>query len=64
MVGDAPGDKSAAEKNGVWFYPILVRHESESWAELAAEGLNCLRSGNFARYAGEKGQQFEQNLER
>ena len=36
MVGDAPGDKAAAEKNGVWFYPILVRHEAESWAELVS----------------------------
>ncbi len=26
MVGDAPGDRDAAEKNGVRFYPILVGH--------------------------------------
>ena len=25
MVGDAPGDKAAAERNGVYYYPILVR---------------------------------------
>lgn len=31
MVGDAPGDRDAAEKNGVRFYPILVGHEGESW---------------------------------
>ena len=34
MVGDAPGDRSAAEANGVWFYPILVAREYESWREL------------------------------
>ena len=34
MVGDAPGDRGAAEANGVWFYPILVTREYESWREL------------------------------
>lgn len=63
MVGDAPGDKTAAEKNGVWFYPILVRHEAESWCELASEGLERFRQGDFAQYAEKKGQQFEQNLQ-
>lgn len=63
MVGDAPGDKTAAEKNGVWFYPILVRHEAESWRELASEGLERFRQDDFAPYAETKGQQFEQNLQ-
>ena len=27
MCGDAPGDMSAAEKNGVYYYPILVKRE-------------------------------------
>ena len=31
MIGDAPGDCDAAEKNGVYYYPILVNHEKESW---------------------------------
>ncbi len=63
MVGDAPGDKTAAEKNGVWFYPILVRHEAESWRELASEGLERFRQDDFAPYVETKGQQFEQNLQ-
>ena len=50
MVGDAPGDKAAAEKNGVWFYPILVRHEAESWAELVSTALARLTSGAYAPY--------------
>lgn len=62
MVGDAPGDQAAAEKNGVWFYPILVRHEAESWAELAQTALPCLQSGAFAPYAAEKAAQFARNL--
>ncbi|MBM6716339.1 HAD family hydrolase [Gemmiger formicilis] len=63
MVGDAPGDKTAAEKNGVWFYPILVLHEAESWRELASEGLERFRQDDFAPYVETKGQQFEQNLQ-
>lgn len=39
MVGDAPGDLSAAESNGVWFYPILVRQEAAQLGRIAANGL-------------------------
>ena len=28
MIGDAPGDCDDAEKNGVWYYPILVNKEN------------------------------------
>ena len=34
MIGDAPGDMSAAEANGVFFFPVLVGKEKESWDEL------------------------------
>lgn len=64
MVGDAPGDKTAAEKNGVWFYPILVRHEAESWAELAGTALPRLQTGDFASYAAEMAARFSDNLTR
>lgn len=37
MVGDADGDYKAAESNGVYFYPIMVKHEKESWAKLNNE---------------------------
>ena len=33
MCGDAPGDKQAAEKNGVFYFPIIVKKEKESWIE-------------------------------
>ena len=36
MVGDAPGDSDAAEKNGVYYYPILVGNEKESWVAAIA----------------------------
>ncbi len=35
MVGDAAGDRKAAEQNGVHFFPILVGKEGESWERLA-----------------------------
>lgn len=62
MVGDAPGDRDAARSNGVWFYPILVNHEKESWEELAAEGLPRLAAGTYAAYGEEKRKLFLANL--
>ena len=62
MVGDAPGDKAAAEKNGVWFYPILVRHEAESWAELVSTALARLTSGAYAPYGETLAEKFLSNL--
>lgn len=62
MVGDAPGDCDAAETNGVWYYPILVNKESESWTELREVGLNKLRDQEYAAYQPEKKSQFLKNL--
>lgn len=33
MLGDAPGDRQAAEKNGILFYPIRPLDEVASWEE-------------------------------
>ena len=49
MVGDAPGDRDAAKKNGVNYYPILVKREKESW-ENAAEAFNKLVNGIFGLF--------------
>ena len=62
MVGDAPGDSDAAEKNGVYYYPILVNHEKESWDEAIAVAFGMLRSGEYAEYGAEKKQEFLRNL--
>ena len=62
MVGDAPGDCDAAEKNGVHYYPILVNHEKESWDEAIAIGFGKLRSGEYAAYGAEMKRRFLQNL--
>lgn len=62
MVGDAPGDQAAAQKNGVLFYPILARHEAESWAEFTAKALPALLSGGYGPYGQEMAKRFEKNL--
>ena len=62
MVGDAPGDSDAAKKNGVYYYPILVNHEKESWDEAISVAFDKLQSGDYAPYGEEKQQQFLRNL--
>lgn len=45
MVGDAPGDCEAAMDNGVFYYPVLVRQEEESWKQFPDEVLKRLSQG-------------------
>ena len=47
MVGDAPGDCEAAADNGVYYYPILVKHEEMSWRRFPAEALKRLVMGEY-----------------
>ena len=62
MIGAAPGDCDAAEKNGVHYYPILVNHEKESWDEAIAVAFGKLQSGEYAAYGAEMKRKFLQNL--
>ena len=62
MVGDAPGDCEAAEACGVWFYPILVNWEEESWSALAQKYLQLFHQGKYATCQEEKEQVFIENL--
>ena len=62
MIGDAPGDSDAAEKNGVHYFPILVGHEQESWQEAVSIAFPNLQSGDFAAYGARKKQEFLENL--
>lgn len=63
MCGDAPGDLEAAEKNGVYYYPILVRHEAQSWEEFVREGIGHFLDGTYGEgYQQEKKEQFLRNL--
>lgn len=61
MVGDAPGDKEAAERNGTYYYPILVRHEDESWRDFP-QAAGLFRAGTYQDYGEEKGVEFLKNL--
>lgn len=63
MVGDAPGDCDAAKKNGVHFFPILVRREQESWQQLEAEALPLLTGGAYAALGAQKQAEFYANLQ-
>ena len=63
MCGDAPGDLQAAEMNGVFYFPILVRKEKESWEEFMAEGFGHLLDGTYAgTYQDKKTAAFLHNL--
>ena len=63
MCGDAPGDRDAAEKNGVFFFPILVKKEKESWQEFINIGFEKLICGQFkGKYQSEKINGFINNL--
>lgn len=63
MVGDAPGDRDAAVKNGVLYYPILVGKEGESWERLLTEAFPKLLEGSFdSDYQTFLIREFEQNL--
>lgn len=63
MCGDAPGDLAAAEKNKVFFFPILVRSEKESWEEFIGEGMTSLMNGSYGgEYQEKKIKEFYKNL--
>jgi phosphoglycolate phosphatase-like HAD superfamily hydrolase len=48
MIGDAPGDLSAAKSNGVLFYPVNPGHEEESWQRFFTESVDRFFAGTYA----------------
>lgn len=63
MCGDAPGDMAAAQENGVFYYPILVKHEAESWEEFRTTAFEKLLKGEYAgEYQERKIHEFLSNL--
>ena len=63
MCGDAPGDLDASKKNNVFYYPILVKKEKESWSEFIETGLNNLLENKYeGTYQEEKTNAFLRNL--
>jgi phosphoglycolate phosphatase-like HAD superfamily hydrolase len=47
MVGDAPGDMTAARDNGALFFPINPGREEQSWKHFLSEGVNRFLAGTF-----------------
>lgn len=65
MIGDAPGDYTAAKDNHILFFPILVNKESESWHVFQAEALGRLLDGTYAgSYQDRMLEAFEKNLKK
>lgn len=65
MVGDSPIDQRAAKAEEVFFYPIMVWKEKESWEEFRNHALDKFREGTFAgEYQAEVEKEFVQNLTR
>lgn len=63
MTGDAVGDFDAAKKNDVFYYPIRVRHEKESWIEFKDKAVDNLVNGNYGgAYQEAQIQMFLDNL--
>jgi phosphoglycolate phosphatase-like HAD superfamily hydrolase len=48
MIGDAPGDLSAGEANGLLFYPIEPGREDKSWQRFYEEAMPKFLSGQYA----------------
>ncbi len=63
MIGDAPGDRKAAEANNALFYPILPGSEQQSWQRLYDEAIDKFFAGEYAgAYAQSLIDEFEQSL--
>lgn len=62
MCGDAPGDLKAAETNEVFYYPILVKKEKESWQDFINQGFSHLLNGSYEEYKTIKKRDFYKNL--
>ena len=47
MLGDAPGDRRAAEANGALFFPVNPGDEDASWERLYTEALDKFFEGTY-----------------
>ncbi|HEX6888713.1 MAG TPA: hypothetical protein VF143_11455 [Candidatus Nanopelagicales bacterium] len=63
LIGDAPGDRDAAAKQGVLYYPINPGREKESWLRFTEEALPRFLAGTFAgEYQRALIEEFESSL--
>lgn len=63
MVGDAPGDLTAARENGALFFPIIPGNEEKMWEKLESEALDRFFSGTYSgKYEQELIEEFDDAL--
>jgi phosphoglycolate phosphatase-like HAD superfamily hydrolase len=63
MIGDAPGDHSAAKANNALFFPINPGAEEASWKRFFEEGIERFLSLTFAgKYQDELQAEFDRCL--
>ena len=53
MIGDSPGDLSAARANGIPFFPVNPGREETSWDVLCDEVIDRFRAGYYTTEAAE-----------
>lgn len=63
MIGDAYPDVDAANENGVYYYPILTRHEAESWQDFIDKYFDLFVEGKYDTVQDELMQKFEDNFD-
>jgi len=63
MIGDAPGDRKAAEAVNALFYPINPGDEEKSWKRFYEEAMGQFFAGTYAgEYEASLIAEFEQYL--
>ena len=63
MIGDAPGDFTAAKDNHAAFYPIVPGHEDACWKRLHDEAYDLFLQGKYAGpYADKLIREFNDSL--
>jgi len=63
LIGDAPGDRKAAQSVGCSFYPIIPGGEDNSWQKFNDEAYEKFLAGEYAgEYEAGLIAEFERNL--
>jgi len=63
MIGDAPGDRRAAQANQARFFPINPGEEEKSWGGFLDEAAERFQNGDYSDdYAGALNEEFERHL--
>lgn len=63
MIGDAYPDVDAANENGVYYYPILTRHEGDSWQEFIDKYFDAFINNEYDKYQQHLLEKFENNFD-